>query len=117
MYHGVFMQTGAEVKKSESIVLDFKKIVDLKGKKQEEAIIELFARFSNDEAKFTAIKQCLKAWDIRFEGDDKIPAIELRNYDQMPPEIFGKYFNDKLYAKAYALSHLAYQFEKNGIAA
>lgn len=109
------MNTGA-AKKSASIN-SFIEIVGLKGEIKDIKIQELFKRLSDDEAKLLALKQCLKAWNIPFDGADHIPAIVSQYHPEMHPECFGKYFNQDLYPKAYALSLLAYQFEKNGIPA
>jgi ankyrin repeat protein len=97
-----------------SIVMEFNKILHLKGDKKSLSINHLFEKYANEQSKIDALKQCLKAWDVHFEGDKEIELLNPEFDLDMPPEMFGKYFNQSIYPKVYALCNLANHFENIG---
>lgn len=64
---------------------------------------------------YLAIQRCLKVYGIPFEGDKKITLRDSQYHPSMPPQQFGKNFNQDIYAFAYEICSLAYSFEQNGV--
>jgi ankyrin repeat protein len=72
---------------------------------------EWLAACKDEPEKLAALQQCLKMFKISFEGAQE----EIPTSNPNPPSYYKEYYNDALYQQAYAISALAYTFEKNGI--
>ncbi|MGD9592551.1 MAG: hypothetical protein AB7V32_08535, partial [Candidatus Berkiella sp.] len=95
-----------------NVLVDIQHLLRLKTDKQNDAVRVLLARFGKEAPKLFALKQCLKAFNIPFDGNADIPFLALQGNQH---NVYQKHFNRDMYLKALGICKLAYQFEQNGI--